>query len=210
MCIREPMGATRCYEYNVAFRSRKSSVLRHPSTEIRLFLCSRFTPGLMHTLRPSYQVRGGHYPHTFIQLNSNISPPSSPLLLAHVSRDGRDLVIMTTRNQVFLVRDFERIWRGETSVETSGQVLHLSGQAKCFYLAFENGHVCVATVRIFNSTLARVARTHSLSFFFLRLFLVSWTLHNRSRQRSRRLERLDKSLVRATFLRPCSCALARH
>jgi hypothetical protein len=206
MCIREPMGATRCYEYSVAFRSRKSSVLRRPSTEIHLSLCSRFTPGLMHTLRPSCQVRGWALPYAFIQLNSNISPPSSLLLLAHVSRDGRDLVIMTTRNQVFLVRDFERICRGETSVETSGQVLHLSGQAKCHYLAFENGHVCVATVRISNSALAR---THVLSLFF-RLFIVSWTLHNRSRQRSRRLERLDKSLARATFLRPCSCAFARH
>jgi hypothetical protein len=67
--------------------------------------------------------------------------------LAHVSRDGHDLVILTTRNHVFLIRDFERISRGETSLETAGPVLHLSRQAKCFYLAFEHGRVCVATVR---------------------------------------------------------------
>jgi len=66
-------------------------------------------------------------------------------IAAHVSRDGRDLVIMTTRSHVFLVRDFERICRGETSIETSGSALHLSGQAECFYLAFEHGHICVAT-----------------------------------------------------------------
>ncbi len=80
----------------------------------------------------------------FIRLKSHFH-----FLLAHVSRDGRDLVIMTTRSHVILIRDFERICRGETSVETSGPILHLSRQAECFYLAFEHGHVCVATVRIY-------------------------------------------------------------
>lgn len=78
-----------------------------------------------------------------------------------MSRDGRDLVIMTTRSHVFLIRDFERICRGETSLETSGTVLHLSSQADCSYLAFEHGRVCVATVRISNSLLSRVL----MSFF---------------------------------------------
>ena len=113
---------------------------------------------------------------------------------------------MSTRSDVFIVRDFERICRGETSLETSGPVLHLPGQGECFYLAFEHGRVCVATVRISNTALAR---THDLSFFLSGPFLVSWTLHNRRRQRSRRLERLEKSLVRATFLRPYGCARAR-
>jgi hypothetical protein len=68
-------------------------------------------------------------------------------LLAHVSRDGRDLAIMTTRNHVFLIRDFERVCRGETSLETSGLDLHLSDRAECFNLAFEHGRICVFTVR---------------------------------------------------------------
>jgi hypothetical protein len=67
-------------------------------------------------------------------------------LLAHVSRDGRDLVVLTTRGHVFLIRDFERVCRGETSLETCRTALNLS-RAKCFYLAFEHGRVCVATVR---------------------------------------------------------------
>ena len=137
--------------------------------EIRLSLCFRFTPGLIHTLRSSYQVRGLAgitLIHSF-SLNSNILPRPTLLLLAHVSRDGRDLVIMSARSDVFIVRDFERICRGETSLETSGPVLHLPGQAKCFYLAFEHGRVCVATVRISNSALAR---THVLSFFLSSLF----------------------------------------
>ncbi len=60
---------------------------------------------------------------------------------------------------------------------------------------------------VYLTLLSRVLMSF-LSFF--RPFLVSWTLHNRRRQRSRRLERLDKSLVRATFLRPYSCARARR
>lgn len=83
-----------------------------------------------------------------------------------MSRDGRDLVIMTTRSHVFLIRDFERICRGEISFETSGTVLHLSEQADCSYLAFEHGRVCVATVRISNPLLSRV-----LMFFFKSLGL---------------------------------------
>ena len=87
------------------------------------------------------------------------SPPSS-LLLAHVSRDGRDLAIMSATSDIFLIRDFERVCRGETSLEASGPNLHLPGQTECYYLAFEHGHVCVATVRTSDFALAR---THVLS-----------------------------------------------
>jgi len=65
---------------------------------------------------------------------------------AHVSRDGRDLVILATRGRVIFIRDFERICRGEVSLAPAGQVLRLSMSDKCFYLAFEHGRVCVATV----------------------------------------------------------------
>jgi hypothetical protein len=93
-------------------------------------------------------------------------------LLAHVSRDGRDLVVLTTRSHVFLIRDFERICRGETSLETSGPVLHLSRQAECFYLAFEHGRVCVATVRVSSIIFFPwLARIHVLLYIFQSLGL---------------------------------------
>lgn len=91
-------------------------------------------------------------------------------MLAHVSRDGRDIVIMTSISRVILIRDFERIIRGETSLETSGPVLHLSEQAECFYLAFEHGRVCVATVRTVYLTLLSRELTSFLFFFFSLIF----------------------------------------
>jgi hypothetical protein len=117
-------------------------------------------------------VRGGGITllptYILIQLNSNNPPPPlSTLLLAHVSRDGRDLVIMTSRSHVLFIRDFERISHGEASLETSGTVLHLSEQAECFYLAFEHGRVCVATVRtVYPTLLFRVLTSFLFSFIF--------------------------------------------
>jgi len=68
-------------------------------------------------------------------------------LAAHVSRDGRDLVILTARSRVLLIRDFERVCRGEITLLAAGQVLRLlPGDVLCFYLAFEHGRVCVATL----------------------------------------------------------------
>jgi len=84
--------------------------------------------------------------------------------VAHVSRDGRDLVILAARSRVLLVRNFERICRGEISLEDAGQVLRLLPRDICFYLAFEHGRICVATVRI--STLSP-----SLRVLMFRLFL---------------------------------------
>jgi len=78
---------------------------------------------------------------------------------AHVSRDGRDLVIMTTTYHVVFIRDFERICRGETTLLDAGQVLGLLTGDECFYLAFEHGRVCVATVRVLLYTFSRC--THS-------------------------------------------------
>lgn len=69
-------------------------------------------------------------------------------LIAHVSRDGRDLVILATETRALLVRDFESICRGETTLEEAGQVLRLLPRDVCYYLAFEHGRICVATVRI--------------------------------------------------------------
>ena len=70
---------------------------------------------------------------------------------------------MTTRNRVIFIRDFERICRGEISLALAGQVLRLSPGDKCYYLAFEHGRVCVATVRVFSthSTLLGPHLSHS-------------------------------------------------
>ena len=82
---------------------------------------------------------------------------------AHVSRDSRDLVISTTGNRVVFIRDFERICRGETSIEDAGQVLLLlegyDGYDDVYHIAFEHGRVCVATVRVFPCTFS--CCTHS-------------------------------------------------
>ncbi|KAH9000892.1 hypothetical protein EDB86DRAFT_471879 [Lactarius hatsudake] len=66
--------------------------------------------------------------------------------IAHVSRDGRDLVVLSRTHQVVFIRDFERICRGETSLEHAGLVLSLRPQDRCCYLGFEHGRVCVATM----------------------------------------------------------------
>ena len=105
-------------------------------------------------------------------------------LLAHVSRDGRDLVVMTAQNHVILVRDFERVCREETRIEASGVVVHLSDQAECFYLAFEHGRVCVATVR--SQSIISSRRAHSLTFLFY--LSVPWALHIRRRRKPERFD----------------------
>ena len=81
-------------------------------------------------------------------------------LIAHVSRDGRDLVILTTTYRIVFIRDFERICRGETSLLDVGRVLGLLPGDECFRMAFEHGRVCVATVRVFPYTF-HVSHTHA-------------------------------------------------
>ncbi|KAH9174792.1 hypothetical protein EDB89DRAFT_472183 [Lactarius sanguifluus] len=67
-------------------------------------------------------------------------------MAAHVSRDGRDLVVLSRTHQVVFIRNFERICLGETSFEQAGLVLSLRPQDRCCYLGFEHGRVCVATM----------------------------------------------------------------
>ncbi|KAH9059599.1 hypothetical protein EDB87DRAFT_1563124 [Lactarius vividus] len=71
--------------------------------------------------------------------------------IAHVSRDGRDLVVLSHKRRVVFIRDFERICRGETSLEQDGLSLSIRSQDVCCYLGFEQGRVCVATVRFSQS-----------------------------------------------------------
>ncbi|KAH9000896.1 hypothetical protein EDB86DRAFT_2777726, partial [Lactarius hatsudake] len=76
------------------------------------------------------------------------------MLTPHVSRDGRDLVVLSHKRRVVFIRDFERICRGENSLERSGLSLSVRSQDVCCYLGFEHGRVCVATVRISRSPTA--------------------------------------------------------
>jgi len=87
--------------------------------------------------------------------------------IAHVSRDGRDLVIMATSYRIVFIRDFERICRGETSLLDAGQVLGLLPSDHCFYIAFEHGRICVATVRVFPYTVSRCTYSCLAPFTFL-------------------------------------------
>ena len=68
--------------------------------------------------------------------------------IARVSRDGRDLVVLSRQHHVIFIRDFERICHGETTFEQAGLVLGIHPEAMCYDLGFEGGRVCVATVRI--------------------------------------------------------------
>ncbi|KAI9444180.1 hypothetical protein H4582DRAFT_2071751 [Lactarius indigo] len=81
-----------------------------------------------------------------VSLNEDYSCPR--FIAVHVSRDGRDLVVLSDRGRhgVVFIRDFERICRGETSLEQAGLVLSIPPHT-CCYLGFEHGRVCVATVQ---------------------------------------------------------------
>ncbi|KAI9458950.1 hypothetical protein BJY52DRAFT_407774 [Lactarius psammicola] len=68
-------------------------------------------------------------------------------IAAHVSRDSRDLVVLSDKRRVVFIRDFERICRGETSLECAGLVLSIRPHDICCYLGFEHGRVCVATLQ---------------------------------------------------------------
>ncbi|KAH9017135.1 hypothetical protein EDB83DRAFT_192974 [Lactarius deliciosus] len=68
-------------------------------------------------------------------------------IAARVSGDGRDLVVLSGKRRVMFIRDFERICRGETSLEQAGLVLNIQPEDTCHYLDFEHGHVCVATTQ---------------------------------------------------------------
>jgi hypothetical protein len=57
-------------------------------------------------------------------------------------------VILASHDRILLVPDFESICRGETTLEGTGYVLRIpSEEDMFFYLGFEYGRVCVATVR---------------------------------------------------------------
>ncbi|KAH9174787.1 hypothetical protein EDB89DRAFT_471990 [Lactarius sanguifluus] len=75
------------------------------------------------------------------------SRPSPKFIATRVSEDGRDLVVLSGKRRVMFIRDFERICRGETSLEQAGLILSIQPEDTCHYLDFEHSHVCVATTQ---------------------------------------------------------------
>ncbi|KAH9017136.1 hypothetical protein EDB83DRAFT_192914 [Lactarius deliciosus] len=74
--------------------------------------------------------------------------PITWFVAVRVSRDGCDLVILSKNSRsIMFIRDFERICRGETSLEQAGLDLNIQPKDICHYLDFEHGRVCVATVQ---------------------------------------------------------------
>jgi hypothetical protein len=80
--------------------------------------------------------------------------------IAHVSRDGRDLAILSEKDRVVFIQDFEPIYRGETTLERAALVLGLRPEDISYGLGFAHGHICVATVRISQTS-------HVISLFTL-------------------------------------------
>ncbi|KAH9174791.1 hypothetical protein EDB89DRAFT_472508 [Lactarius sanguifluus] len=87
---------------------------------------------------------------TPLSVSPDVDHSRPRFVAAHVSRDGRDLVVLSDRRRkgVVFIRDFERICRGEISLEQAGLVLSIPPWYICCYLGFEHGRVCVATVRV--------------------------------------------------------------
>ncbi|KAN0129694.1 hypothetical protein V8E53_012514 [Lactarius tabidus] len=83
---------------------------------------------------------------TVLSVSPKVDKSRPEFMAAHVSRDGRDLVVLSERRRVVFIRDFERICRGETSLEEAGLSLSIRQDDVCCYLGFEHGRVCVATM----------------------------------------------------------------
>ena len=72
---------------------------------------------------------------------------------------------MASRDRLLLVRDCERVCREEVSLAAAAQVLRLLPGDRCFYLAFEHGRVCVATVRSSIHAATVLLLTYALPLF---------------------------------------------
>ncbi|KAF8271814.1 hypothetical protein EI94DRAFT_1827289 [Lactarius quietus] len=68
------------------------------------------------------------------------------LIAARVSRDGCELVVLSSERRLVFVRDFERVCRGETTLEQAALVLGIPN-GLCLQLVFKHGRVYVATVQ---------------------------------------------------------------
>jgi hypothetical protein len=121
-----------------------------------------FRAGVLHI--PFLSSHRFFYPFTCSARQSDDDSFFFPI--AHVSRDGRDLVIATITHRVLFIQDFERICRGETSFLSASHVLGLLPGDECFYMAFEHGRICLATVRVFPFTISRCTHSCPTPFSF--------------------------------------------
>lgn len=69
------------------------------------------------------------------------------MILVHVSEDGRDLVTVRS-GDIIILKDFERVARGEASLADVALFLTLDGPRAINYLAYAHGKIAVATVRL--------------------------------------------------------------
>ena len=60
-------------------------------------------------------------------------------------------MVLSEKRRVLFIQDYERICRGEVTFERAAFVLNIQPEDKCYYLDFEHGRICVATVRITQS-----------------------------------------------------------
>jgi hypothetical protein len=92
----------------------------------------------------------GHTPiiHPFSERKSD-GYNSQFFWIAYISRDGRDLAILTASNRVLLYRDFKHICLGEIVPVSAGRLLRLSSGDRCLSLVFKHRRLCIATVCIF-------------------------------------------------------------
>lgn len=81
---------------------------------------------------------------------------SSPIILVHVSPDGKDFVAITRLGIAYFVRDFERVSRDEEVFSDITLRIDLGGPA--LNLSFEHDRVIITTVR--NGLLVYVSLTH--------------------------------------------------
>jgi len=68
--------------------------------------------------------------------------PRQEFIAVRVSRDGRDLVVLSKKRRVLFIQDFERICRGDTTIERAALVLNIRPEDTCSCLDFEHGRVC--------------------------------------------------------------------
>ncbi|PCH36636.1 hypothetical protein WOLCODRAFT_108951 [Wolfiporia cocos MD-104 SS10] len=129
-------------------RADNSLILRVPATET---LSSRWKVCLEPTGFKSFgELVVPMRVHT-VNSNGPLKPPKLPLLAIHVSRSGRDIAALTVDNRLVILRDFERVAKGQVTYADAALEIRLapfsisSPRAESIYLAFECGRVSAVT-----------------------------------------------------------------
>lgn len=101
----------------------------------------------------------------------NDGSSNSCLVTVHVSPSGKDFAAINWQGILFLVRDFERVERGEASFSDIALRINLDSPLTC--LAFEHGRVVVSTVSASCTRLAlHPLRSHSQER--RGVFIINW------------------------------------